>query len=292
LIRVHAQASKAAECYSEKFTVCSLQLQNVCYQSQGYEISVGMVSIDDVDKQARGGFKVPVPELDGTWTAAPKFPSLPKIALIEESRTTQSTDKADKNDLGGLLNNLSYDELLERCARAEAACAMYENASRSLLSALALSPSANAFYARHARTLLAAALDALPSVATVGHVECSMPSIASGSESPVLQLVQYDGLRYSDVDWRPSSWWLSVAVVTGIALKVHVHVTDIRIAGRIRCSLPVDLSSVRIGFTRKPIMHVQIDTSIELGSVPVPLHTAIDTEIRHQISNFVVWTPA
>jgi hypothetical protein len=243
-----------------------------------------MVSIDDDEKPACQGFVVPAPEYDGTWTQAPAFPSLAKKDIFDEADSQQaSRDSAP-------LASLSYEELLARCHRAEAACARYEHASRTLLSALALSPSANAFYARHARTLLAAALVALPAVGTVGHVECSMPSIASGSEGPHLQLARFDGLQYSewDVHWQPSSWWLSVSVVTALSLKVHVHVTDIRITGRVRCALPYDLSSVRVGFTDEPNVHLQINTSIELGSVPVPLHAAIDREIRQQVHNFLV----
>jgi hypothetical protein len=167
---------------------------------------------------------------------------------------------------------------------------MYEAASRQLLAALTLSPAANAFYARYARTLLANALASLSVVTAVGHVECSMPSVASGAEGPDLHIARYDGLHYSewDVDWRPSSWWLSVAVATSLALRVQVRVSGIRITGRARCALPRDLSSVRVSFVDAPKLELQIQTSVELSSVPVPLQANIDHEIREHITRFVV----
>lgn len=246
--------------------------------------ALSMRACEDRDAPEGQPHVVLPPEEDGTWSCAPAFKPLHKLAQSSDDHPPDSSALPPSPHL----HELTRAELIARLAAAEESCARYANAARAILAALALSPAANAYYARIARTLLVDTLETLPSITSIRHCECSMPSIASGAEAPVLDLVRFDGLSYSewDVLWSPRSWWLSVAVTTAVGLHVHVRVSNLKLQGRFRCSLPHDLSSVRIGFAGSPHIDLSIETEIGIGVVPVPFHESIESTVREGIANF------
>jgi hypothetical protein len=212
---------------------------------------------------------------DGTWVAAPPLP---------QSHPSPSPPRAD-------LETLSHAALVARCAAAEAQSSQYAYAAQALLAALALSPSANRLYAGVARRLLVDALTGLSSVASVGHCECSMPAGVTG-EAPTVSLVRFDGLHSSmwNVEFKPASWWVSVAVVTKLGLHVRVRVSGMQLSGLVRCALSHDLSSVRIAFGSPPKPAIDLTVGIYisiLGFLPVSsLHASIESEVRAQVEGF------
>lgn len=257
-------------------------------------------------------YKLRPPIPDNSWQEAPAFVSSEPTASASRKLGADSDDKEPKEENPDFLEeheaspqepeedaslklrppeSLTREELLERLAQAEKTCARYDHVARKLLSALALSPVMNDFYSRHARILLRDALLSLPSVSEVGHVECSMPSLASGSDAPFVEPVRFDGLQYSewDVEWRPRSWWLSVAIKTPLLLRIYVRLTGMGVVGRMRCSLSADLSSVRLAFSRRPSVWWTTETRVlGFGAVPEVLKSGLDAEIANQVERFTV----
>lgn len=243
---------------------------------------VAMKAVEELAPAADTNFSVPHPVEDGTWSQAPRFIPMHKLAQSEpQLGSPLSSAELD-------IHELTRAELIEQLAAAEARCARYANAAKSVLAALALSPVANAHYSHVARSVLLSTLETLPSVSSVSFCECSMPSIASGAEAPNLDLIRFDGLDYSEwgVSWSPRSWWLSVALTTILGLHVHVRVSNFRLQGQLRCSLSLDLSSLRLAFAGSPKLDLVIETKVGLGVVPVPLRDSIETTVRDGIANF------
>jgi hypothetical protein len=254
-----------------------------------------------------GPYTVMPPTPDCSWTVPPPFPIVsadlapPSSPVTPASRRDSLYAEVPRCQATGAisplvatassLSSLSRAELELRVLRAEAAVDRYAAAARHLLSGLALSPTANAGYSAVARGLVRNALLALPSVSAVDLCECSFPAVASGAEAPALVLAHYDGLGYSEweVDWRPASWWHSVALTTTLGLRVRVHVSALRVVGRVRVALSDDLSAVRLSFAGSPVVELSIETTVSIagGYVPIPVRDTIDEGIRAAVSGFV-----
>lgn len=226
---------------------------------------------------ARASYAVADPVADGCWTPAP---ALPCAAPPAPPPPPPPSDLA----------SLSRPALEARLAAAEAAVAHYAAAARAALGALALGASANAAYCGAVRAALVGALGRLPAVASVEHCECSMPAL--DAEAPDCALVRFDGLAGSewDLDWAPASWWVDVRLTTALGLCVAVHVSAMRVRGRVRVGLSGDLSSVRLGFAAgRPLIELAIESSVNVGYLPIPgsLRETIDGGIRAAVSAFV-----
>lgn len=239
---------------------------------------------------------LPPPEtIEGRYEMPPSFKrpdsSLQGIGVIT-SDSQQSVEEASlRSNIAHRLSSLSHSDLLEHAIETELKVHEWGNAASSLMTTLALSPEmTDVFYARSLRALLTSALETLDSIDELKHVECSMPSIAA--EAPTIDLVHWSGLHFSewDVQWTPTSWWVSVSADGsrwGLAFNCLAKVSEISLAGRLRCSFSRDLSAVRVRFAHKPCLDTTVDTSVGWGAVPLPVRESIVHLIQSEIENFV-----
>lgn len=227
---------------------------------------------------------------DGSYLVPPLFESVHDSVGDESVQSNGEPDK-EKQLLRDQLSLLSHSALLEYAVKTQTAMAEWQRAASDLISTLALSPEmTDLYYARSLRILLKSALEGLESVDSLQHVECSMPSVAS--EKPFVNIVRWDGLHFSecDIQWAPSSWWVSVSADGsrwGLAFNCHATVSAISLRGRVQCSFSNDLTAMRIRFIDKPLLNLDVDTSVGWGPVPLPVRESIARLIREKIEQFL-----
>lgn len=218
---------------------------------------------------------------DGCYKPAPALPPL--------STPPRADPRARR---GEALEDLDRDALVARVLDAEARLAMWEAAGRDFISALALSPQmTHGVYNRMVRELLTAALEELPVIDSLQHVECSMPSVAA--EAPTVSLGEWQGLEYSvwNVQWAPASWWVSVSAIGqrwGIGFNCLTRCSNICINGTLRCAFSGDITSLRMSFVTPPQLEMAIESSVGWGAVPIPVREQIEGIVRSEIERFVI----
>lgn len=231
-------------------------------------------------------------EDEGSYIIPPQFPPFDPVDQtqkntnvdIDDSHRAQTFKVSD-------LETKSKSELLELLLDSERKLKLWRNAASDFFSALALSPEmTDSVYSRTLRELLTNALQSLDTVDSLQHVLCSMPSLKK--EAPTINLVRWDGLKFSewDVSWAPTSWWVSVSADGsrwGLAFNCLARVSDIHLNGRMQCSLSNDLTAVRTRFSIPPNIRLDVATSVGWGVVPVPVQQSIAQLIRSQIERFV-----
>lgn len=232
-----------------------------------------------------GGTEYPEPALttaDGYYVRPPPFGAPPDAP---------GQDASAREKLRGELKALSHEELVERLAGAELRLRKWEASASELVTTLALSPDmTEGLYARSLRDLLSAALLTLESVDGLRHVECSMPCVAA--EAPHVSMREWAGLDYSewDVEWSPSSWWVSVSADGsrwGLGFNVLTRVSAMRLEGALRCAFSKDLTSMRTSFMEKPCLEMDVESSVGWGVVPIPVRVQIEAMVRAEIERFV-----
>lgn len=224
---------------------------------------------------------------DGVYKPPPTFLPIHELQQTQTNGTT--TDQA--TSLRAQLKTLSADELLNRLVSAELRLQKWESAASDLVSTLALSPEmTEAFYARSLRELLTSALITLDAIDELRHVECSMPCVAT--EAPAVALLDWQGLHFStwEIEWAPHSWWVSVSAVGsrwGLGFNSLARVSGIHLKGQLRCAFSKDLTSLRISFVEKPLLDMDIESSVGWGAVPIPVREQIEVMVRDEIEQFV-----
>lgn len=235
---------------------------------------------------------VPAPEQpsesEGRYETPPSFPpdslkpwSAPNIPSIL-SRSTTDVAAANISDV---------DALRDRLVAAEDLLEQWRAAASSLLAAVALSPDLTiGLYAKLLRSVLAGAVADLADVQAVRHVHASLPAVPA--EAPAVDLRLWHGLSLSEwnIDWAPSSWWVSLAADGarwGLAVSARVRVSNIHVRGVMRTAFSSDLSAVRVSFATPPELRMDVDTSVEWGVVPVPVQESIDEMVRQQVASFI-----
>lgn len=236
----------------------------------------------------RGGSSQWDPQLttvDGVYKPPPHFTA---HHLKEPSHTN---DTSDETRLRAQLKALSADQMLDRLVSAELRLHKWEAAASHLVTTLALSPEmTEAFYARSLRDMLSGALLTLDTIDELRHVECSMPCVAA--EAPAVAILDWKGLPFStwDIDWAPHSWWVSVSAVGsrwGLGFNSLTRVSGIQLKGELRCAFSDDLTSLRISFVTKPLLEMDIESSVGWGAVPIPVREQIEGMVRVEIEHFV-----
>lgn len=228
----------------------------------------------------------PVTTVDGLYKPPPHFTTQD---LEEDPSHINGT--SDEIRLRAHLKTLSADKLLDRLVSAELRLEKWEAAASDLVTTLALSPEmTEAYYARSLRELLSGALLTLDAISELRHVECAMPCVAA--EAPGVAMLDWQGLPFStwDIDWAPHSWWVSVSAVGsrwGLGFNSLTRVSGIHLKGELRCAFSRDLTSLRISFVTKPLLEMDIESSVGWGAVPIPVREQIEAMVRVEIEHFV-----
>lgn len=229
-----------------------------------------------------------------TYVTPPPFSPSLSHDFIDPQPDTNGHPHApphQQTTLHAQLSSLSRSQLEQRLIDTDSALHTWRTAATHLFTSLALSPEmTDAVYARSLRAMLKSALESLDSLESLRHVECSMPSVAK--EAPSLDLIRWDGLHFSEwhVEWAPASWWVSVSADGsrwGLAFNCLTNVSNIRLNGLIQCSFSHDLTALRLRFATTPYLHLDVNTAVGWGIVPVPVQQSIAQIIRDQIDSFV-----
>lgn len=209
-------------------------------------------------------------------------PAFPKEKLVT---------KEEDESLRKQLLSFSHEQLVEECLSKDRQIRHWKRAASSLLTSMALTPDmTEAYYARALRELLSSALETLDVIEELRHIECSMPCLKG--EAPRVSLVRWCDLQYSEwhVEWSPTSWWLSVSAVGcrwGIGFNCLTNVRGIFVNGVIRCAFAEDMTALRLSFLEKPILDMDIESSVGWGAVPIPVREQIEHLVRAEIEQFV-----
>ena len=122
------------------------------------------------------------------------------------------------------------------------------------------------------------------------YVRCSFPSVAA--EAPELLLRRWVSMDDSDweVSFRSKCWSIELGLEGRTMLmpfKLIVRVTAMSLKGVISLTLPNDLAFVVFSFHEMPKLQMTMDTTVSLGSVPMPLQRGASALIRAEIKKWL-----
>lgn len=227
------------------------------------------------------------PELEteeGRYTPAPLF--------VNRQEDYDVDDDGEREMLAARVVLMSREKgaLADEVLSLRAKMKEWEKMASEMVGALALAPDCTAMYARLLRELLCDALLGVASIDALRHVECSLPSLPT--ERPALSLVRWDGLTDSewDVEWSPTSWWVSVSAVGsrwGIGFNAVTRCSAIHVSGRLRAAFSPDLTALRVAFVDTPHLAMSVRSRVGWGAVPLPVRQQIEQVVRNQLRDFV-----
>jgi len=206
----------------------------------------------------------------------------PKLELDQHG-----TDLKQKEDYSAL----TKEQLIQRLhameakvRKADSTIVSWERGIRQILHCIILSPMMNYFYRRKLTETLKNVFLAVSSITKVAYINCSFPSVEK--EFPMIKLQHWKDLEESQwkVKWAPS--WRITARVEGshyLSFTLQIKIQKLQVKGSFHLNCAKDLSSVRIWFDDVPNIDLQIQTTIALGILPIPLsilQESIATRVR------------
>ncbi|GAB5363424.1 hypothetical protein AAMO2058_000881800 [Amorphochlora amoebiformis] len=194
--------------------------------------------------------------------------------IKEDSKVTDDLYQLSKEDLIRRLT-IAVEEkqaAVRRATKAEGTIRKWEKGVRQILNCIILSPVMNHFYRQKLTKTLESVFLAVDSISNVLYINCSFPSIEA--EFPQVELQDWHDLSNSlwKVKWSPS--WHITARVEGshyLSFTLNIEIHKLKVNGMFILSCAKDLSSVAICFPEMPSVSLQIDTTIALGILPIPL---------------------
>jgi len=173
---------------------------------------------------------------------------------------------------------------------AKSTIAGWEKGVRQILNCIILSPMMNHFYRQKLTTILENVFLGVSSISNVVYINCSFPSIEA--EFPNVKLQSWSGLERSTwkVKWKPS--WHITARVEGshyLSFTLNILIRKLSVKGEFNLECAKDLTTVTIWFNELPTIDLQIQTTIVLGILPIPLSIMQETLASKIRTAFIGW---
>jgi len=210
---------------------------------------------------------------------------------LSRAGSTASLTNTEHEDPEVARLRAELEQMRDRVQAAEAKLHSWESLVEDALHSALFSPEANDRYRTYASHTCTSSLLELPQVTRVKYVRCSFPSLRR--DAPRVRLHKYHSLHHSewDVSWAPSwSVDLQVEGLHYLYFELGMRVRGLKLTGRLRVDLvsPLGQGGVKLGFVKYPKVGMDLETSVSLGFVPVPIQDQIADIVRAQMDDWLV----